>query len=130
MMPSERSQLSRSLFVRYLGGPSTKTKRICKLTVNQRELGLDARDVRVAIQHRRHTVRRPTGVRHRGLAEERLVHVDLGAGGVVVAGAIFQLVGGRRREALGNVLAERRDLADFLEKDNGAVGRVTIDPNT
>jgi hypothetical protein len=68
-------------------------------------------------------------VRHRSLAEERLVHVDLGTGRDV-SGAILQFLGQGSLEALGNVFAERSDLADFLEEDDGASGRVAVDSNT
>lgn len=100
-----------------------------ELTVDQGEFGLTARDVRVAVQNRRHTVCRPSGVSHRRLAEECLVHVNLGAGSGV-AGTILQLLGQGSLEALCNVFAERSDLADFFEEDDGAVGRVAVDSDT
>jgi hypothetical protein len=102
---------------------------VFRLTVDQGEFGLTARDVRVTVQNRRHTVCRPPGVSHRRLAEESLVHVDLGTGRGV-AGTILQLLGQGSLKALCNVFAERSDLADFFEKDDGASGRVAVDSDT
>jgi hypothetical protein len=95
--------------------------------VNKTEFGPGVADVRVTIQRVGDTVGSPSSVSHRGLAEEDLLHVDLDNISVLVAA---RLGGERGRESLGNVFAEGSDLADFLEEDEGRVGRVSVDSNT
>lgn len=106
-----------------------------KLTVNQRELSVLARDVRVTVQHARNTVSRPPSVRHRCLRDEGLVHIKLGAAldvrVVVPVRAVPVKLGWKGSgEAFGDVLAEGSDLADFLEEDDGGFGRVAVDSDT
>lgn len=45
--------------------------------MNQAELGLHVADVRMTITRAGDTVSSPTGMCHRGLAEEKLGHIDL-----------------------------------------------------
>lgn len=87
--------------------------------VHQAELRNRVADVRVAVDGGGDTVRRPSSVGHRGLRDKHFRHVNLGA---IAAGA-GQGVGDR----LVNVLSQRRDLADFLEENDGRVGCVAVD---
>lgn len=92
------------------------------LTVYQTEFGPGIADVRVTVQGVGNTVGCPSGVSHGCLAEEDLLHVDPGNVAVL----------GRERgwETFSNVFTEGSDLADFLEKNERRVWRVSVDSDT
>lgn len=77
--------------------------------MNQREFGPGVADVRVTVEGVGNTVGSPSSVRHGGLTEEDLLHVD--SSNIAVLG--------RKRgwETFGNVFTESSDFADFLEKN-------------
>lgn len=108
-------------------------RRDCRLTVYQRELCLRARHVRVAVQDARHTVCRPTCMRHGGLRDEGFAHVDLGRAlhvGVAIDTLAAEFRGEGSGEAFSDVFPERGNLADLLEEDDGGVGRVAVNTDT
>lgn len=89
------------------------------LTVNQAELGQGVADVRVTVEGSGDTVGGPSGVSHRGLAEEHLLHVDLNGGSIANRGVAAGLAGEGGSDRLGDVFAESGNLANFLEEDEG-----------
>lgn len=93
----------------------------------QAELGHDIADVRMAVERARDTVRCPTGVCHRCLAEEHLAHVD---GRRVSIPVCIRHSGDRGGDGVGDVLAESCDLPDLFEQHDGGFRRVTIDTDT
>jgi hypothetical protein len=92
------------------------------LTVNQTELGPGVADVRVTVEGVWDTVGSPSGVSHGGLAEEDLLHVD--PSDIAVLGRKGSW------ETFSNVFTEGSDFADFLEKNERRVRRVSIDSDT
>jgi hypothetical protein len=83
--------------------------------------------VGVAVLGARGTVGSPTGVGHRGLRKEHLGHVN---GARADLGSTVGGGDGGSGDSAGNELAESGDLANLLEENVGAVGRVTIDTDT
>jgi hypothetical protein len=90
--------------------------------VNQTEFGPGVADVRVTIEGTGNTMGSPSSVGHGCLAEKDLFHVDPSDIAVL----------GRKRggESICNVFAESSDLADFLEKNEWRVGRVSVNSDT
>jgi hypothetical protein len=92
------------------------------LTVNQTEFGPGVADVRVTVEGVWNTVGSPSGVSHGCLTEENLLHVD--PGDIAVLGREGSW------ESFSNVFTEGSDFADFLEKNERRVWRVSIDSDT
>jgi hypothetical protein len=92
------------------------------LTVNQTEFGPGVADVRVTVEGVWNTVGSPSSVSHGCLTEENLLHVD--PGNIAVLGRE------RSWESFSNVFTEGSDFADFLEKNERRVWRVSVDSDT
>lgn len=106
-----------------------------RLTVDQRELSLRARDVRVAVQHTGDTVGCPSGVGHGSLGNEGFVHVQLGTaldvrGVVTVRSTAVELGREWSRVALCEMFTKSGDFAYFLEEDDGRFWGVAVDSDT
>ena len=93
-----------------------------RLTVNKTELGPGVADVRVTVEGVGNTVGSPSSVGHGCLAEEDLLHVD--PSNIAVLGRKGSW------KTFSNVFTEGSDLADFLEKNERRVWRVSIDSDT
>jgi hypothetical protein len=102
------------------------------LTVNQTELVRLVAGMRVTVQRTRLSMSSPSGMRHRGLGDERLAHIHDPDVGCLLGVRSRSLVGGLVgiRSVLRDQLAETGDLADLLEKDGRRVRAVTIDTDT
>jgi hypothetical protein len=72
------------------------------LTVDKTELGPGVADVRVTVERVGNTVGSPSSVSHRSLAEENLLHVDLGNASVLI---VAHLSRKRGRKGFSNVFA-------------------------
>jgi len=90
--------------------------------VNQTEFGPGVADVRVTVEGVGNTVGSPSSVSHGCLAEEHLLHVD--PGDITVLGRKGSW------ETFSDVFTEGSDFADFLEKNERRVWRVSIDSDT
>ena len=106
----------------YLVSINSSTRKERVLTVNQAEFSPGVADVRVTVEGVGNTVGSPSGVSHGCLAEEDLFHID--------PGNIAVLCRKRGWETFSDVFAESSDLADFLEKNEWRVWRVSVDSDT
>ncbi len=100
-----------------------------QLTVHQAELRHHVTDVWVTVERAGNTMRCPTSVGHRSLAEEDLVHIDRSRMTIAIGIAVGDS-GRRGGDRFGDVLAKSCDLSNFLEENDGGFGTVSIDPDT
>lgn len=90
--------------------------------MDQAELGLHVADVRVTVTRTGDTVSSPTGMCHRGLAEENLGHINL-----LLRGHLTRQGTG---DAFVDVLPQRSNFTNFLEENHRGTLAVAINSDT